>query len=520
MTRPRPSLARSPWRTAASFAALASLPALGCGGGDAAPDAAQLDAGPTEDAPIALDAPAAMPDAARDDAPFFRPDSGPSGSAILPLDACDDDVASLYLTPDGLSPFTAAVRGELLGCSLVETISAADVATRLSGVPDLVLSGGDVRMYVIAYRTEREPRGVGGISTALVFLPDVAYGARVPMVLAAHGTIGIADECAPSRFVREGVDITGLPADYIDALLLSYAARGLPVVAPDYAGLGTEGTHAYDSWLDPARSAIDGVRALRALLPSDRLDGTTIAYGHSQGGGIVLALAGLRDETPDVDLRAIVSLAPGYRVSALRTATALSSFRLDASLRTFASLAVLAGYANLTDDTARWGDPFRAGIRDHVVSQLTTLCIGTAITALDTPTADYTPPTTIGEALDPEFTAAVSTCSSGGACDGLPGAWVARDIANEPRTPASSPPILLVVSNGDTVNLPRQVGCAIDRVEDDGASPELCVGAFGDHLPMVAATAGYTIDWALGIASGGARPLCPGTTTAPRCSLF
>jgi pimeloyl-ACP methyl ester carboxylesterase len=293
-------------------------------------------------------------------------------------------------------------------------------------------------------------------------LPDVAYGARVPMVLAAHGTIGIADECAPSRFVREGIDVTGLPPDYIDALLLSYAARGLPVVAPDYAGLGTEGTHGYDNWLDPARSAIDGVRALRALIASDRLDGTTIAYGHSQGGGIVLALAGLREETPDVDLRAIVSLAPGYRVSTLRSATALSGFPLNASLWTFASLAVLSGYANLTDDSARWGEPFRAGIRDHLVSQLTTLCIGNAIESLDMPTADYTPPTTIGEALDPDFVSAVSACSSGGACDGLPGAWVARDIANEPRTPASSPPILLVLSNGDTVNVPPKMACSSD----------------------------------------------------------
>ena len=512
------SLRGSASRTTLSLVAALSSAILGCGGSETPADAATRDDARMLDEVDAFAS--TTPDAAREDAPFFRPDSGPTGSALIPMDACDDDVASLYLTPDGLPPFSAEVRGELLGCALVETISASDLASRLAGVPDLVLSGGDVRMYVIAYRTEREPRGVGGISTAIVLLPDVAHGARVPMVLAAHGTIGIADQCAPSRFVREGVEVAGLPASYLDALLLSYAARGLPVVAPDYAGLGTEGTHAYDHWLDPARSAIDGVRALRALLPADRLDGTTIAYGHSQGGGIVLALAGLRDESPDVDLRAIVSLAPGYRVSTLRAATGLSGFRLDAGLRTFASLAVLSGYANVTDEQARWGEPFRAEIRDHLVTQLSSLCIGNAIVALDTPTASYTPPTTIGEALDPDFVSAVSACSSGGACDGLPGAWVARDIGNEPRPPASSPPILIVTSEADATALPRQVGCVIDRVEDDGATPELCVGAFGDHLPMVSATAGYTIDWALGTASGGARPLCPGTTTAPRCSLF
>ena len=132
------------------------------------------------------------------DAPFLRPDAGPTGAALIPTDPCDDRVDDLYLTPAGLPPFEASVRGTLLGCATVGAISEAELATRLGGVPGIETTGGAVRVYVVAYRTEREPRGAGGISTALVYLPDVARSERVPTVLVAHGTVGVADACAPS----------------------------------------------------------------------------------------------------------------------------------------------------------------------------------------------------------------------------------------------------------------------------------------------------------------------------------
>ena len=98
---------------------------------------------------VAIDAPTYMP-----------PDTGPLGAPLLPTMACADVAAQLYATPAGLSPFNVDVRGTLLGCALLETITPASLATRLAGVPDLVLTGGGVRVYLIAYRTEREPRGV------------------------------------------------------------------------------------------------------------------------------------------------------------------------------------------------------------------------------------------------------------------------------------------------------------------------------------------------------------------------
>jgi hypothetical protein len=475
-----------------------------CGGDDATP---------TPDAGVPVDAPP--------DAPYVPLDGGPTGAALLPTDACDDLVDSLYVTPAGLSPFDASVRGALLGCASIETITSAHLATRLAGVPGLVFSGGDVRVYVIAYRTEREPRGTGGISTALVYLPDVARSERVPLVVVDHGALGLADACAPSRFMRSADDPTQLPKSYLDALFLSFAARGLPVVAPDYAGLGTDGTHDFGNWLDPARSVLDGARALRSLLPAERLDGGTILYGHSQGGGISLAAAALASEAPDLDLRAVVSAAPGYRYATTSAdLVRLSSVPLSPFLVLSGATMVYSDYANLTADPTRWSEPFAPALRDRVAAELDAHCFIEAGTNLATAATGYTPPTTVGELVDPAFAAAVGACMDSGSCDGLPGAFVARDAANEPHLSAESAPLLLLSSAADEIATQGPFGCVLARLRTEGAPHESCTVSTGDHLEMVSGTNAYAIEWALATESGAARPPCTGSVSRPRCSLF
>ena len=49
------------------------------------------------------------------------------------------------------------------------------------------------------------------------------------MITWAHGTVGIADACAPSRI--------GMPANYDSPLLNSWLKAGYAVVRTDYEGL-------------------------------------------------------------------------------------------------------------------------------------------------------------------------------------------------------------------------------------------------------------------------------------------
>ena len=122
-----------------------------------------------------------------------------------------------------------------------------------------------------------------------------------PVVTWAHGTIGIADACAPSKI--------GMPAQYDQKLLNSWLKAGYAVVRTDYEGLGTPSTHPYLIGVSEARAVLDMVRAARKL---DRSLGKKVLIaGHSQGGHAALWAGSLAGKwTPELNVRGTLALAP------------------------------------------------------------------------------------------------------------------------------------------------------------------------------------------------------------------
>src|SRR5690349_2839130 len=115
-----------------------------------------------------------------------------------------------------------------------------------------------------------------------------------PIVTWAHGTIGIADACAPSKI--------GMPAQYDQKLLNAWLKAGYAVVRTDYEGLGTPSTHPYLIGVSEGRSVLDMVRAARKL---DRSLGKKVLIaGHSQGSHAALWAGSLAGRwTPELDVR-------------------------------------------------------------------------------------------------------------------------------------------------------------------------------------------------------------------------
>ena len=99
-----------------------------------------------------------------------------------------------------------------------------------------------------------------------------------PVLAWAHGTTGIADVCAPSW--RGNADRDKV---YLDAWL----SHGFAVVATDYQGLGTPGTHPYLLWRPEGYSVLDSVRAALHGF-SQQLRNQVILVGQSQGSGAAL----------------------------------------------------------------------------------------------------------------------------------------------------------------------------------------------------------------------------------------
>jgi pimeloyl-ACP methyl ester carboxylesterase len=144
--------------------------------------------------------------------------------------------------------------------------------------------------------------GIGGQApvsvSGAVFLPKgTAPAAGWPIVAWAHGTVGIADVCAPSWRGRSQRDI---------AYLNAWLEQGYAIVASDYQGLGTPGGHPYLAARPQAYSILDSVRAALNGLPG--LANSVVVIGQSQGGGAAFAAAGYApDYAPEINLRGTVA---------------------------------------------------------------------------------------------------------------------------------------------------------------------------------------------------------------------
>lgn len=149
------------------------------------------------------------------------------------------------------------------------------------------------------------------ISTGWLGLPSVVSGAVFvptgpepadgwPVVSWAHGTVGVADACAPSIAGRTARDITYLSA---------WLQAGYAVVSTDYQGLNTFGRHPYLDGESAAYDVTNMVRAARHVEPS--LSSAWLAIGQSQGAHAALFTGALGpDYAPELDLRGTIATAP------------------------------------------------------------------------------------------------------------------------------------------------------------------------------------------------------------------
>lgn len=148
--------------------------------------------------------------------------------------------------------------------------------------------------------------GVGGIEaredTGAVFLPKgPTPPGGWPVVVWAHGTVGIASTCAPSLNVRSARDIQYLG---------TWLSLGFAVVAPDYAGLGSQGLHHYLNARAEAYSVLDSLLAARSVFP---LQNRVIFVGQSQGAHAAFAAAGFQPMyAPDVKVIATILTGTPY----------------------------------------------------------------------------------------------------------------------------------------------------------------------------------------------------------------
>nr|WP_239003492.1 lipase family protein [Nocardia panacis] len=195
--------------------------------------------------------------------------------------------------------------GSLAGAALAEPAGGAPGAvvgnTELPA--ELWLDGtGSARRLTYWTRTSLDEPA---LSTGAIFVPaGTPPPGGWPVLSWEHGTVGVADECAPSVAGRSDRD-----KNYLSTWL----KQGYAVVATDYIGLGTPGVHTYLDGRAEAHAGIDMVRAARAVDPT--LAAKWMAIGQSQGGGAAVFTAAMATRyAPELDYRGAVATGPASNV--------------------------------------------------------------------------------------------------------------------------------------------------------------------------------------------------------------
>ena len=143
-------------------------------------------------------------------------------------------------------------------------------------------------------------------ATTLIFIPaGAAPSGGWPVVVWAHGTTGVADKCAPSQQGLQGTQ------ELLERLL----AEGYVVVAPDYEGLGTAGSHPFLNLKSEAFSITDAVAAARNYLGS-KVSDQWMTIGHSQGGHAALGAAQYASRI-QLDYKGTIAIAPASNLEVI-----------------------------------------------------------------------------------------------------------------------------------------------------------------------------------------------------------
>lgn len=165
--------------------------------------------------------------------------------------------------------------------------------------------------YRIMYLSESvagQPIAVTG--TALVPKTAAPTGGR-RVVTIAHGTTGIADQCAPSKDQKPGGEL---------ALMGPEVKAGYLMVESDYEGLGTPGRHPYLVGVSEGRGVIDAVPAAGELPGASASKDVAIA-GYSQGGhGALWANQVAKDWDPSLHVVGTFAGAPATELDVIANA--------------------------------------------------------------------------------------------------------------------------------------------------------------------------------------------------------
>ena len=305
------------------------------------------------------------------------------------------------------------------------------------------------------------------VVTGMITIPDGdAPEGGWKLATHAHGSTGLADDCAPS-LAFGSADDEGLRTAEQHLVFGHAAEAGFVVASSDYEGQGGPGRHPFLVGVSEGRSMLDAARAAGGL-PGVAVDGRLAIAGYSQGGHAALwAREIAEDWAPELDLIGTVA---GAAVTQVRRMAAVD----DAVGSGAVALTLAAGLAAADPDLDLDGVLTDDGV--------------VALEALDASCEakpDVAPGATM---LTVDITA--------------DGDWPDRLEANEPGAEPGTGPLLAVHSEVDESVPVGDSEVLLDRLCPQGVDVEVRILPEGDHV--VAAVEAYDqgVAWLAGLLAG------------------
>ena len=409
---------------------------------------------------------------------------------------CDDPPKMVYITPPDLGPYTAAEAGRVVRCGSDGVLQPKYLMAQLKAIGQQALSiEGPVKTWRIAYRTERLD-GTGGLGSARIYVPTKGLR-KDAFVVAAHGSVGHADKCAPSTALA-----------WLNYLVLPALSRGFAVIAPDYAGLGTDGVSGYMHTVDTGHSVLDSVRAMDKVVP-EVAGKPFVVIGHSQGGGAAIAAQALsEDYGPKGRMKAAVAFAPGYTYLDHSNWVNIPDWQIAPNGFYF-PMVLYGDFANLLGEEQA-GYAFDPKVRAQLLDSLRHLCIfqyGDNFTA-QTPT--------VGALLDDNFEAAVKSCLAGNACVGPVKAWIKRTKEAIITPNPDGAKVLVIQGSNDAIVPLTATACLGQWLTAQKAPVQYCIRSNDNHFSVVGNGYKIGLDWLEAVMSAGQTTPCA-VTTLPKC---
>jgi hypothetical protein len=334
---------------------------------------------------------------------------GPTSGSVAPTTALERPPEAFYAVPDPLPP---GPPGALIR------------AVPIAGLPVLP----DSRAWAVLYHS-RDVDGRDVAVSGVVVAPGAAPPGGRPVVVWGHGSVGLADRCAPTHG-----GVMGAFGPWLGGLL----QQGVVAAATDYQGLGTPGPARSLIGLSAGRAVLDVARAARGL--DAGASGRVVLHGHSEGGHATLWAAELAGAyAPELQVLGVATSAPGAE---LATTLRLSEFR-PAAVTSGAMLIVVA-----------WSDAYRVPLEvltpagRKAVDRVRTTCL--LELAKDPPT----PAVRLGDLLTtPPWPALLARNTPGHAATPAP-IFLAQGADDETVTPAATRALVQRLCRlGDTVEL-------------------------------------------------------------------